>query len=351
MKKLILLLVALLPYIVYGQKAKIEFEETSHNFGTISEGAGKATHEFVFKNTGASPLILTNVRAGCGCTTPEWNRQPIAPGEKGSIKVSFDPRNRPGSFVKSVTVNSNAQNAVLSLTVRGNVTRKPLGPYDAYKFSVGAVKMNANSINLGAIKNTEQIVKSIEIINSDKQPATVSIANTLPYITATVTPATLQKDQKGKIEITYDAQKRNDWDFLSDKIELKVNDKATGNITIAASISEDFSSYNGNFEKAPVITLSETTADLTELPANSNQTHDFYIQNTGKSDLIIRKIRTSDNNVSVHLAKQTVKPGKKVKATISLQTGKTGKITKIIQFRSNDPQNPIVTYKLNASTK
>lgn len=107
MKRLILLFAVFIPCLVFGQKAKIEFQETSFNFGTISEAGGKAIHVFNFKNTGNTPLILTNVRAGCGCTTPEWNRQPIAPGESGNIKVSFDPRNRPGSFTKSITVNSN----------------------------------------------------------------------------------------------------------------------------------------------------------------------------------------------------------------------------------------------------
>ena len=72
MKRFIFLLVALMPVLVFAQKAKIDFTTTSHNFGTINENAGKATFDFSFKNTGNVPLILTNVRAGCGCTTPVW---------------------------------------------------------------------------------------------------------------------------------------------------------------------------------------------------------------------------------------------------------------------------------------
>ena len=70
MKRFIFLLMALMPVLVFAQKAKIDFTTTSHNFGTINENAGKATFDFSFKNTGNVPLILTNVRAGCGCTTP-----------------------------------------------------------------------------------------------------------------------------------------------------------------------------------------------------------------------------------------------------------------------------------------
>lgn len=351
MKKLILLVMAIMPYVVFAQKAKLEFEETSHNFGTISEKGGKAVHNFVFKNIGDAPLILTNVRAGCGCTTPEWNRQPVAPGEKGNIKVSFDPLHRPGSFIKSVTVNSNAINPVISLTIRGNVSRKPAGPYDAYQFSAGPIKMMTSTINLGTIKNTQQIEKSIEIVNTDNKTVNIALTPLSPNITATVTPATLQEGEKSKIIIQYDAQKKNEWGFVTDEIKINIDEKEAGKIIVAANINEDFSQYNGNYEKAPVITLSETSAQLDNLPKSTTQTHDFYIQNNGKSDLIIRKIKTSDEYTKVHLAKNTIKAGKKAKVTVTFTTGESSQITKIIQFRTNDPQNAIISYKINGTIK
>jgi hypothetical protein len=82
MKKLLLLCFTIIPVLAFSQKAKIEFEKTSHNFGKISETGGNAVYDFVFKNTGTVPLILTNVRAGCGCTTPEWDRQPANRSER-----------------------------------------------------------------------------------------------------------------------------------------------------------------------------------------------------------------------------------------------------------------------------
>lgn len=351
MKRLIFLWLAIFPYIVWAQKAKIEFEKTSHNFGTISERGGKAIYDFKFKNTGSTPLILTNVRSGCGCTTPEWSRRPVAPGATGSIKVSFDPRNRPGSFVKSITVNSNASNNVVSLTVRGNVIHKPAGPYDDYKYSWGAIKLMQQSLNLGSVKNTQAIEKTIEIINSGSQLATVTALSPSPHITVKVEPAQLAKDQKGKIIISYNAAKKNDWGFVNDEIALEINEKVEGKIQVTANISEDFTAYNGNFKEAPVIALSEKSADLTDILPNYRQSHEFYIQNEGQSDLIIRKIKCSDKNTTANVAKQIVKPGKKVKVTLDFMTPKPGLITKIIQFTTNDPKNPITTYKLNGKTK
>lgn len=337
-----------MPCLAFGQKANIEFTETSFNFGTISEAAGKAVHVFNFKNTGNAPLILTNVRAGCGCTTPEWDRQPIAPGASGNIKVSFDPRNRPGSFVKSITVNSNASTPVVSLTIRGNVSRKPASPFDNYKYQVGVIKINSNNLNLGNIKNTQQIERNLTFINTGSQPASLSAVSSSPAISLTVTPGSVKKGETGKILIKYDASKTNEWGFVTDHIDILVNHQDKGSINLVGNISEDFSSYQGNFEKAPVITLSETEANVEHVAKNSTNTHEFYIQNTGKSELIIHKVKASDSETSVNIPKLTLKPGKKVKANITYKTKNTPRITKIIQFITNDPQHPTVNYKLTA---
>lgn len=351
MKKLIFLLVAMMPFLAFGQKAKIEFKETTHHFGTINENDGEAICEFSYTNTGNAPLILTNVRAGCGCTTPEWQRQPVAPGESGKIKVAYNPKNRPGSFIKSITVNSNAETPVVSLTIRGSVTRKPANPMDAYRYAAGPLKMTDNSMNLGAVKNTAVAEKQIELINPKDTPLHVEVAADGPYIDAKVEKSTLNKGEKTKLTVKFDAAKKNDWGFVTEKVHLKANNEPVGDITLTANIEEDFSKYEGDFSNAPSIQLSEENANLTDLEKNSSYTHEFYIQNTGKSDLIIRKVRTSDQNISVNVAKHTIKPGKKVKATFILKTGPVSKIIKLIQFTVNDPQKPLVTYKINGSLK
>lgn len=351
MKRFIFLLVVLLPCLVFGQKATITFEETSHNFGTVNENAGKAVHNFTFKNTGNAPLILTNVRAGCGCTTPEWSRQPIAPGATGNIKVSFDPRNRPGSFVKSITVNSNASNPVLSLTIRGKVNRKPAGPYDDYKFAVGLLKLTNNSLNLGAITHTQQLERNLEMVNTGNQTITITTSSPTPAITVSAIPATLEKGQRGNLQIKYDPQKRNDWGFVNDPIEVMVNNNEKGSIQVTATIQEDFSAYNGNYENAPLIALTETETTLPDLAPNTTYTHSFYIQNDGKTELIIRKIKPSDPNVLASMAKSELKPGKKTKVTITFKTDERKKTVKIIQFTTNDPRHSVVNYRLTGTLK
>lgn len=103
-------------------KDSIIFEKLEHDYGTIEQGADGGC-EFVFSNKGEKPLLLTNVRASCGCTAPTWPREPILPGEQGVIKVGYN-TNIVGVFSKVISVNSNAANSMVTLTVKGTVLQK-----------------------------------------------------------------------------------------------------------------------------------------------------------------------------------------------------------------------------------
>ena len=99
---------------------KIQFTELEHNYGTIQKG-GDGNCEFTFTNEGNEPLILSNVRASCGCTTPSWTKEPIMPGKTGTIKVRYN-TNNVGGFTKTITVTSNAvDNPRVTLKIKGKV--------------------------------------------------------------------------------------------------------------------------------------------------------------------------------------------------------------------------------------
>ena len=100
----------------------IKFEKMEHDYGTISQGAD-GNCVFKFKNTGNEPLIISDVRKSCGCTTPTWSAEPILPSQSGVIKVGYD-TNKVGPFSKTITVISNANNPSVELTIKGSVTEK-----------------------------------------------------------------------------------------------------------------------------------------------------------------------------------------------------------------------------------
>ncbi len=127
-----------LPILAQTQTEKpiIDFAKIEHDFGTIYEGK-KAEFDFVFTNKGNIPLVLTNVQPGCGCTTPEWPREPIMPGKQGKIKAIYDPGAYKGQFAKGITVNSNAANTPVQLIIKGDVKEIPKEKVSPVKIDVG----------------------------------------------------------------------------------------------------------------------------------------------------------------------------------------------------------------------
>ncbi len=100
----------------------IEFPEESHDFGQIIQGE-RVEHTFIVKNTGDKNLIMKSVTATCGCTVPDYDKAPIAPGETGKIKVTFDSNNREGQQNKTITVIANTEPDSHKLVITGNVVK------------------------------------------------------------------------------------------------------------------------------------------------------------------------------------------------------------------------------------
>lgn len=105
-----------------GPLTAVEFAETKHDYGMIEAGE-KVAYTFEFKNTGNEPLVLSNVKPSCGCTTPSWTKEPIAPGDMGSIDVEFDSKGKSGKQTKTVTVTANTDPAKTVLTITGDVQK------------------------------------------------------------------------------------------------------------------------------------------------------------------------------------------------------------------------------------
>lgn len=101
---------------------KIAFESDAYDFGTAKEG-DVIEHSFKFTNEGTEPVILAQVSASCGCTTPEYTSEPVLPGKTGKVNVSFNTAGQVGVQQKIVTITSNAQNNVVTVQLKGTVEK------------------------------------------------------------------------------------------------------------------------------------------------------------------------------------------------------------------------------------
>lgn len=100
---------------------QFSFSEMEYDFGTIDEGK-VVEHIFKFTNDGQAPLVISNITASCGCTSPDWTKAPVKPGEEGFVKVVFNSTAKPGTQAPTVTIQANTNPNVTRLRMKGNVT-------------------------------------------------------------------------------------------------------------------------------------------------------------------------------------------------------------------------------------
>ncbi len=106
-----------------GNVAVMTFASNEHDFGTINQG-DKVSHTFTFKNTGTTDLIISDAQGTCGCTVPEFPKDPVKPGASGTMKVTFDSTGKSGNQQKSVNITANTQTGKEQLTIRANIKPK-----------------------------------------------------------------------------------------------------------------------------------------------------------------------------------------------------------------------------------
>ena len=121
MKTIFSLFVALFVFVAvgYAQKGVMKFTKETHDFSKIEQGK-PVTHVFEFKNMGSDPIVINDAQASCGCTKPNWTREPVLPGKTGTVSATFNAA-APGQFTKTVTVTSNAEAGQTVLYLKGEV--------------------------------------------------------------------------------------------------------------------------------------------------------------------------------------------------------------------------------------
>ncbi len=360
MKKTVLLtFVLFLTYVGFSQTLEpaISWDKKVHKFGTFKEEKGLQTTVFNFTNTGSKPLYVTNVRASCGCTATDYTKDPIKPGEKGFVKVTYNPRNRPGKFNKSVTVTTNTEKPTTILRIQGEVIKREKGIEDYYPKTFNDLRLKTNHLSFNSVYNNKVVEDTIGIVNMGEAPITVQFENVPKHITIKTVPETLagkkageKHGQIGYIKVIYDASKKGDWGFLIDRINVIINGQKNNKnrLSISATIKEDFSHLSEEeLAKAPKIEFKETKYEFGTLKQGERTSHDFEFKNTGKSDLVIRKIKTTCGCTATKPEKMVIKPGEtsKIKVTFN-SSGKRGKQNKTITVTTNSPEKSSVALKI-----
>ena len=171
------LLLAALPLPGQGQEREtLRFSRPEWNFGDIREEEGKVTHTFVGRNEGDEPLVIVEVTATCGCTVPSFSRKPVLPGEETPITVTFDPRNRPGSFSKELSVFSSRRERLARLRITGNVVARELSLEEEYPFDFGeGLRLDGNFHSFAYLYRGQEAATQFEAVNTTDEPMTLRL--------------------------------------------------------------------------------------------------------------------------------------------------------------------------------
>lgn len=356
--------------IIAQNNAEFTIDKPTHDFGTIAEVDGLASHTFIITNTGTAPLVITRVTASCGCTRPEWTKSPIEPGKSGEVTISYNPKGRPGPFHKSVAILSNAKNKRSLLYVKGNVTPKSAvvisQPVISYPYNIGQLKLQTKTIQHSSIRPGETMEEKILVKNESENPLTIHIGKLPQYLTAEARPATLKPDEAGELHISFNTDKAKRMGRIQMSLPLEIeiagNKKHTeGKINVAVNIIDNFTKLSAaDKAKAPAIQFSSTFLDFGKLPEKSGgiipfiggsgkESENFTITNTGKSVLSVYSVTCDNESVDISGGKKELKPGATAEYKVSIRSKDIkAKLETFINVVCNDPNGPVRLIKVTA---
>lgn len=352
MKNSILFFLLIVPVTIATGQPRMELKVTEHDFGVFREEAGKQTFTFTVINTGDKPLVIQNIVPSCGCTTPDWTRTPIAPGEEGSITAVYDPTDRPGRFSKTLSVYSNSKPSPIVLSIKGEVAGRVRTAKDFYIWQVGTLRFQGNNISFPEVLNTEKRIRVLPVINTSESPVRLEFENMPSYIELKAIPAVLKPGQKGIVECIYYGNRVSKWGSVRDAVKIKLDGKVQSpDFYIMAVVMEDFSKLTKyELADAPLLKMSQTRINLGQVTPNMSKETEISFTNEGKRNLIIRNISSSCTCLKVTEGKDTViVPGGSGSVKVVFSSEKmAGKMSRPIYIFTNDPKNSRVTVVFQA---
>ncbi|MCS7086212.1 MAG: DUF1573 domain-containing protein [Bacteroidia bacterium] len=382
---------------------QIEFEKLIHDFGQISEGS-VASNVFKFKNVGKQEVTLKSVKASCGCTTPNWTKTAVKPGETGEITVSYNSQGRPGHFTKSVTVVYDTAATPIVLTIKGEVLSAPqppaplpaappthqhdghdhnhhehgslddrLGPPGVllasdepfavatqYIDTVGSLAFDRTRITVGVLRSDQNKDFEIRVKNVGKKAVSfLERKDVKPGFDVKPAKKTLAAGEESVIVVSFigEDSKKPGSEFkdrgpFNHYVSLYTDEKTDNQKTFELIGSYERVYTPEEIAAGPIITFEATEFDGGEVIEGQFLEHKFKFTNTGKSDLIIESAKASCGCTAIAPPDKVIKPGQSSEIVAKFDSkGKKGPQHKTITVTSNDLANPRVVLSLKCTIK
>lgn len=352
MKGIVFLLICVTTNFAFSfaqEDGKITFNEKKHEFGVISDKGGKVSFDFVLTNNSDEPLLISNVKASCGCTTPSWTKTPIEPKKSGTITVSYNPSGQHGSFLKSITVHT-SQGAPITLQISGEVTNAsipvPKKAEETYPVALGDYLLKSKDLNFGQLDPSSSKTIRLEVFNNSDKPVTQKI--TPPkYFTVNYSPV-VEPKKESVIELTFLVANYSKYGYANGDLIFHINGQKQI-FPYSALILDDFSKGDPN-KKANAGKINTNTPEINFGNFTAGTGRTLKLSNSGNSVLNIRNIQSSSPWVTPSKTALVINPGEIVEIKVNIDKNKIkSSFNSTLSIVSNDPGRPLLEVKVIAN--
>lgn len=325
--------------------AIISWNTMAYDFGDISATDGPVTCSFTFTNDGDEPVALYEVVSSCGCTGVTFKREPVKPGESGTIMVTYKNEDGPGAFDKTLTVYISGLKRPVILRLRGVVHEKKKSLSQIYTERLGDLGLKSLEYKMPGLKQGLVVSESFPVANLGKAPLKVEFAHLSPQLTVKVEPNPIPAGTLAKITFTVTAD-RELWGKNVYKATPEVNGKKAGKqLEIWASTQENFALMSAaQRDSAPLPMFKNSTFDFGTVRKGEEEVKGYFeFENKGKSAFHIYKAEAESNAVSF-IPMQDVPAGSKGTLGFQLDTAilPEGECVIMISLVTNSPLRPVV---------
>lgn len=334
--------------------AQLQFEETTHDFGLLFRGDPAKT-TFVFHNVGKYPISLSNVKASCGCTTPIWTKEPVLPGQSGTIEVSYN-SDLVGEFNKSIGVKWDSIVQPIHLFVKGQVIPR-LGNLDtldindpivmrmkSYNIQRTHIFLQSDIGDIGEVNSRE--LKRVEIPIANFSIRTVKffpIAQDSDEVIISLPFTELRPGEESKIVVVIDGQRMPGSSApFERKAKVLTDMRAADRVLEFRIVGSFLKMYTGTeLAESPRIIFDAAYFDAGKIIEGDFINHDYVFRNAGKKDLHILSVESDCGCTAVVSAMKTIPPGgtSAIKAHFDSR-GRSGIMQKKITVKTDDLITP-----------
>jgi hypothetical protein len=351
MKRIVLLFVCVTISFLFSfaqGDEKVTFNEKKHDFGLIPEKGGNVNFDFVLTNNSTGVLLINNVKASCGCTTPSWTKTPIEPKKSGKITVSYNPNGQRGSFLKSITIYTNLSVTPLTLQISGEVTNGliPEKTEEIYPVALEDYLLKDKELNFGKLDISDSKTIRLEVFNNSDKPMAQKITPP-PFFAVNYSPVVEPKTES-IVEITFLAKAHNEYGYAKGDLVFYIDGKKQF-FPYSALILDDFDKWSPNKkDNSGKLNANATVINFGNFSTGTIRT--LKLSNSGNSTLNIKNIQSSSPWVVPSKTTFVINKGEITEVKLNVNKSKiTSSFVSILSIISDDPKNPVFEVKIIAN--